>query len=410
MLKVLNVIYLISLILLSSGCSGTVGSFDFFTPTPMDEDVARSSEGMYRFMVGELAVKNDDIPAAIENFTKANQSQLSPIPRVSQRLALLQYKAGDLDAALKESEKAVLISPADYNNWLIHGGILESKQEYEEALKSYNKASEIAPAAPEPELLKASLLYRLDRKEEARNSLEKFVSINPNAPSVLAMLGRFYDELNNRPKAEKYLKQAWDSSKDDSTIGFDLIRIYLSNQKPLEAKTVVQQLIQVSPKDFQARRTYAQILYNEDDLDGAIGQLNAAVPLASDPTEVEYEIALILIKQNKGNKAVPILAKILGKYPNNSSVRFTLANLYASLKDFNAALSQLEKIKNSDKEYDRSLVLKSLLLFQINKADKALSIIQNMRKKTYEDPQLNQEYLSKLEKLFSDNDVIDDVE
>ena len=404
MLKVLNVICLILLLLLPSGCSGSAGTFDFFTPTPMDEDVARSSEGMYRFMVGELAVKNDDIPTAIENFTKANQSQLSPIPRVSQRLALLQYKAGDLDAALTESEKAIAISPSDFNNWLIRGGILESKQDYEQALTCYAQAATIAPAAPEPELLKTSLLYRLDRKQEARDSLERFVKINPNAPSVLAMLGRIYDESNNRVKAEKYLKLAWNNSKDDSSVGFDLIKIYLSNQQPAEAKIIAQQIIEASPKDFQARRTYAQILYNEDDLEGAINQLNSAIPLSSEPTDVEYEIALILIKQNNSHKAVPILVKILGKYPNKSSVRFTLANLYASLKEFNAALDQLQKIKTSDKEYDKSLVLKALLLFQVDKADQALSIIQLMRKKTYKDPQLSQEYLGNLEKLFSSKD------
>ncbi|RMG45336.1 MAG: hypothetical protein D6719_00380, partial [Candidatus Dadabacteria bacterium] len=65
----------------------------------MDPEIKEHSEGIHAFLVGQLALYQEDFDSALENFKKAAEKLKDSSPRLHARLADLYLKKGDLESA-----------------------------------------------------------------------------------------------------------------------------------------------------------------------------------------------------------------------------------------------------------------------------------------------------------------------
>ncbi len=349
-------------------------------------------------MLGELAIKDNDLQDAIENLSISNELQPQPIARLSQRLALLKFKTGDLNEALEECNKAILFNSDDYKNYIICGNIEESRDNQIKALEYYQSAILKAPALDEPIVSKASLLYRQNKKIEAKELLINFLKANIDSALVYGLLGRLSFELKDTNQAKEYLLKSWELSKVDLSIAEDLIKIYLSENDFDRSITLFKELLQINPKNIELKRKLAQVFYQVGRFDSAISELKEILELNPSNIDIKYELALIYLRIKSNLKCYELLIEILGVNSERSDVRFTLANLYASQKQFSQSLDQIQKIKETDLEYFRAQVLKSLIIAEQGNKDYSIELIDNVINSDKKDKSLSNDYLIDLRK------------
>jgi tetratricopeptide (TPR) repeat protein len=118
------------------------------------------------------------------------------------------YQEGDVDNAIAEFEKAILLDPQDVNIINSLGICYSSKGKYKKALDEFRKVMTLAPddvMAP----YNAGLTYL--KMEDKINALEMFLkahALDENQFEVAIQLGRLYLEMKDLEMARKYLEKA----------------------------------------------------------------------------------------------------------------------------------------------------------------------------------------------------------
>ncbi len=118
------------------------------------------------------------------------------------------YQEGDVDNAIAEFEKALLIDPQNVNVSNSLGVCFSSKGEHQKALNEFNKAMVLAPddvMAP----YNAGLAYlMMGEKQNAMDMFLKAHALDENQFEVVIQTGRLYLEIKNLELARKYLEKA----------------------------------------------------------------------------------------------------------------------------------------------------------------------------------------------------------
>ena len=127
------------------------------------------------------------------------------------------YQEGNVDSAIAEFEKALLMDPQNVNVRNSLGVCYSSKDEHQNALVEFKKVMILDPEdlmAP----YNAGLAYMMTGDEE--KALEMFLqahSLDKNQFEVLIQLGRLYLEMKHLESAREYLEKAAEINKESGS-------------------------------------------------------------------------------------------------------------------------------------------------------------------------------------------------
>jgi tetratricopeptide (TPR) repeat protein len=118
------------------------------------------------------------------------------------------YQEGDVDNAIAEFEKALLIDPLNVNVINSLGVCYSSKGEHEKALDEFIKVMTLVPDDVMA-VYNAGLAYHMiGNKTQAKEMFLKAHALDENQFEVVIQLGRIYLEMKDLEMARKYLEKA----------------------------------------------------------------------------------------------------------------------------------------------------------------------------------------------------------
>jgi tetratricopeptide (TPR) repeat protein len=120
--------------------------------------------------------------------------------------AHLRTQAGDLQAALADSRRLVVLRSAHAGTWFNHGFMLEEAGLWEEALAAFRRATELGPELDRAWYGLGLVLIRLQRHEEAIAALKRNTELQPMSPYGWYQLARVHVERDESEAAVKIIR------------------------------------------------------------------------------------------------------------------------------------------------------------------------------------------------------------
>jgi tetratricopeptide (TPR) repeat protein len=297
-----------------------------------------------------------------------------------------------LEAARKEKESD--FSPAFYL-----ADALSRLGRYGDAAPHYAAASEADPKSPHAWVGLARAELPLGRDQDARAHFEKAAELDPQfasaifelaeyyqekgeIDSALAIYAKFPDDPGARAKsgeilfeAERYseaiphLEHAYRRAPQPGL----LLRIagaYLKSNQRDKGLAALQQVVETSPQDFDARMLYGQALREGKNMRGAMEAFASAVRLKPDSQEAWSELANMQILLELYPNALFSLDKVKALGPEKEGHLFLRAIILDKMQQYEPALSNYQQFlaraggKFPDQEFQarqRSRIIQRIL-------------------------------------------------
>ncbi|MGC8893213.1 MAG: tetratricopeptide repeat protein [candidate division WOR-3 bacterium] len=189
----------------------------------------------------------------------------------------------------------------------------------EEAEKAYLRACELAPDSPGILVDYISFLVRNERPDEAlllcpraEMLVEKACSLSVEEEGVSSLLnigdltyrlrlvwGFAYDKLNGYEDAKHQYNLALKEKQGDRAVSLKLAEIYLKEDKPDSAITVLNYAISKNRGDAGLMKVMGLALYNNGDYQTALAYLSAASTLNPSDDQTHYYLARSLYELKK---------------------------------------------------------------------------------------------------------------
>jgi tetratricopeptide (TPR) repeat protein len=341
--------------------------------------VKRQSAALHHFLVGQIALNDQDFKTALENFSAANDLTEEPAPIIHTKLADLYLRFGELDKALAAASQAMKEEPSDPHPRLLYAGVLESLGRDSEAEPEYRKLMEEFPGKFDSYVLLANLYAKQQKYQQAIDVLTTLQRIEPSDTLSFYYLGRTYEQMGKFALAETEYQKVFESDPNLSNGSVELLRVLLRNKKTDKAKMLCERILQKDPSNALARKVLGHLMLGESKLDEALKHLVVLEGLESDASDTRFKIALIQMEKRNFEEAVRELSLVLATKPDHGEARYYLASIYAGSGKKKEALDELALVKRGDPMFVKSRTFAAFILRQSNDLEKAREQLEEAR-------------------------------
>ncbi|CAN7557387.1 tetratricopeptide repeat protein [Bradyrhizobium sp. LjRoot220] len=300
-------------------------------------------------------------------------------------------RKGDLDAALKDFDRAIAAGQSWFQSYDWRGSVWARKGDPKKAVEDYSAAIKIAPKAELYDKRAAQLLI-LREYERALADLDEAIRLEPNnGPYHL-----------NRADSLKGLKQ-YDRALADTSTAIRLMpksytpyhyRGYIwkeqaEYQRAIEEfSTAIKYSDQVSDLYYQRAGSYfAMHEYRK-----AIDDYGSAIKLDPKNTAPVYERLSAFNVLEEYDVVVQGTKLLLEKDPKDAKALNTRALAYIGMKQFDHAIVDLEAALSLDPKNGMYQVNKSSILREMGRIDEAIALLSSV---VFESPNAPNAYLNR---------------
>jgi len=381
---------LISFVALLTGCSKSLQSDSSGVKTSIESAllneqrgrvtaeeaaVPRSSKSYYNFIRGELALYENNLKEALSFFEAAAALESKPAPTLRKRLAQLYFKNGEPIKSLEQLNYAISGGAEDIELLSLRAAILASQKNLQEAVAAYRDLINKTPTNQDYYILLSSFLAQEGNVEGAIGVLKELLQKVPDSLFGFYYLGRMYETSGNIKEAEKYYKEAVKLNPDSEAIQTDFARTMALQGREGEAIVVCEKLVAANPRNIPARILLAQLYWEEKRHQEALGQFDELKKIEEDSSDTRLKIALIRLEIKDYAGAISELNELLLISASNAQARYFLASALAGMEKREDAISELAKIGESDKMFLEARTLSAYLYRQNKQFDEALTQI-----------------------------------
>ena len=196
------------------------------------------------------------------------------------------------------------------------GILYESIGQYGQAMKRYNKAIEQKETAL-PYYRIGETLMALGQLTEAKQAYETCLELDGNFVGVHLQLAEIYEKEENRSKEQSHMVQAMKEEPLHINMEY-LAQLSVEMNLQEELLTELEQLVDEVPETWRLD-AIAYVYGAMDEIDKEQVQIEEALRLDSEHTEVLYHYAKVLLK-NRNAKAIEIAMKVIQKDVNNERI------------------------------------------------------------------------------------------
>jgi tetratricopeptide (TPR) repeat protein len=135
---------------------------------------------------------------------------------------------------------------------------------------------------------------------------------------------------------------------------------------------------EIDPDSIDARQVYAALLLRAGEVDSAVRELDAAVPLFAGGSAQAYpRIADMLARERDKTVAVAVMARLVAGRPNDLHAQAAYAQLLARSGQTDRALEVYENVLALDPDDQQALIVYARLLHRQGKSDAALATLSS---------------------------------
>jgi tetratricopeptide (TPR) repeat protein len=271
----------------------------------------RSNPGSYHVcrLKGFLAVAREDLPAAIEEFRKADRIKPKQ-PELLYALAQVLFRNKQVEEAEQLAVRLTKEAPTYGNAYLFLVGLYRSQKQFDKAESVLKQRIAALPANSQNYLSLAAFYVSLNRRADADRVIDDMLSKASTVVKARSDAANFYFQIRDFDRAKRILD---DAVKAEPALKNEHLR-----------RLAVMQFYQGQPK--QALEAM-EALVKDDPNDNNSLALRAAMQLQSGDAD-------------KSGAAINDLQTLLSRVPQNPAIRYNLARAYQSRGDLDAARVQ----------------------------------------------------------------------
>jgi len=208
--------------------------------------------------------------------------------------------------------------------------------------------------------------------EKALSYLVRARQIAPNAAAVLYDFGWTALKMNLLYDALVALEQLHRMKVVDPSYLYPLAIARLNNGQATEAQALINQYIQVRPRDGRGYYVLGAILYADRRFAEARTAFQRSLTLLPYP-DTEYYLGMIAHQQGNATEAISRFRRALRSNPANAAAHVALGTVLARQKDYKAARAELERAIELDPKDQTAHYQLGLVYARLGEKDRSQS-------------------------------------
>lgn len=307
----------------------------------------------------KAAQARGDSKTAISDY----QSILASSPGLAaayNNLGLIYYQLQDYPHAIQILQRGLRINPDMSASWALLGSSQLATQRYQDAVKSLTMAIRHNPRDEQARLLLAQTFIHLGNRTEAIATLNQLTKIapdnqqvwyllgktylqlsqeaftqvqkiNPNSAISLVMSGEIMESMHNYKEALNAYQKAASLDPSSQMAEEHLANVYWELGDWDQARKAFNTELQRNPSDCSARWKAADCLVQQHESpDESLRELDQAISQCGDAMQARVDRARVLLQTGHPGHALPDLLAAEKADPEEPSIHFLLARVYAS--------------------------------------------------------------------------------
>jgi tetratricopeptide (TPR) repeat protein len=320
-----------------------------------------------------------------------------------------------LDGSIEEYRKADSLKPNQQGVIMQLARVLSAKQQYAESEQLYRRVIVLDKTNQYAYTELYRLLIFQGKINDAEQVLKLAIVNNPKQYSYLTILAAHYALQRRRDEMVGVLQQIkahakefdgayWtvgdfylrigemDSavreyrdgmSKDGahkSTYQKRIIEVYMRQGKRPEAQEIANQILKDNPNDSDARTLEASFLIDRNQINQALGELQAVVTHAPDNPVAHFNLGRAHAARYEYEQARQSFEKAIQLRPDYVMARLALAQLEVQVRDYDAALKTAQQILTIDHNNINAKLIESASMMGQRKFGESRVLLDQMTK------------------------------
>ncbi len=365
---------------------------------------------------GKIALLQKDYDSAISAFRTVIKEQPGLIEAVT-LLASAHLQNNEPELAKEALRRGIESAPDNPRMYMNYAYYLQKSGEAEAAEKEIDKLLTISPKYLDA--LKAKVKFALARRDmdEIKKMIEQIKVAHPENPEGYQQMGDYYaankqykkalNEYNAALKRSKTLLPALASitklhllqkqyskaiaritktieKQPENAIPHELLgEVYIAQKKFAKAEKEIRKAIDINNKWSLPYTSLASLHLAQKDIDGAIRVYQKALEILPRNTQIMAKLAKIYERQNDHEKAMSVYENILAIEPNNA---LAANNLAVMLADKKADPASLQRAKDLAMRFEKSsnpgfLDTIGWIYYKTGEPEKAVPILEKVVEK-----------------------------
>ncbi len=252
-------------------CSAVIDRQGADQPSPVIRARAHQKRALARQQIAEYGRSIEDFTAAITLHPNVDAYNLR---------GFVFFRAGRLDEAVADFQRAVKLDPNSENGWRFLGAALSDKGEATLAFEAFSAGLQVNNRDPWLYFLRGvALAIRGDREGALRDAAEGFqLSGAQSADAYLArgVVAYYLDDLEN---TERDLGEALKLDPRNVQAMSALGRLLTRRQIPARAAPLLDAALRIDPHQWEALLNRGLLRFSTNDLKGALDDLDRSISL-----------------------------------------------------------------------------------------------------------------------------------
>lgn len=261
--------------------------------------------------------------------------------------------------------------------YFLWGNTAEYTRSYEEALEAYEKAIICDPKAEYIAEKVPTLLIRLGRLKEAESWLESYIKDKPEKMVQRFMLARLKIQDGKEDEAITLFQEALDLDPENTSIKLRLGMLHAKQGDVEVARQIFQNILAEEPNSYFAVLYLARLHAKSGQPADAEHYYQKAIAM-NWSNELAYEIGDFYSLTKQYAKAQEMYRQILEKNEQDEKAALGMVQTYIFLKERQAALQELMRIREFSSNPERIDLVRSRILINMGENEEAKTILLNL--------------------------------
>jgi putative PEP-CTERM system TPR-repeat lipoprotein len=293
----------------------------------------------------------------------------------------LLVRSKEIEKATTEVDALTKIAPRDPRTAYAKALVLVVQKKFPDAKASILQVLRVAPDHTPTLLLAGIVAYELGAYSEAEGHLRKVVDQAPDALFPKRLLTATRLQNGQVTRAVSDVQALLRRAPDDPDVLALAGEAYLANGDVVRAAHYYERVNSVKPDNTAARTRLGQIRFAAGDTDRAVQDLEAASAGNSSPSQADFSLVTIFLRQKEFDKALAAVLALEKKRPDNPITQYLKGMVYLAKRDLKSARSSFERAVAIYPDYLPPLINLARLDLHDNNAEAARKRFETILKK-----------------------------
>ncbi|MCU1276003.1 MAG: hypothetical protein JWO48_3434, partial [Bryobacterales bacterium] len=273
-------------------------------------------------------------------------------PALWSLLGLADAQLNDLDSAIADFQKTLVLAPDDAQSFFNLGLLYGRKNETAKAMDAYQQGLKQDPRNAAANQNYALLLMAQNRFREAIGPLERLRDLDSRNFSVRMALVECYAKSGMETEVGKEVQAVVDFPDLTANVSLRLAKALLEGRQAEAAQVVLEHAVKAAPDLAEAHYDLGLLLLNKSLYEEAVRELGRAAQI--DPQSAPYSMRLAesLILWKHYGTALEFLTAVKDRFEGLPDYRYKLGLTYYGLHKFPRAIEEFEAIASKQPELD----------------------------------------------------------